>query len=116
MPLPTTLMPWISILVATGLSAPTSRSASCALLVTVKYPPAKPAVVGEVRAQGRLMSMLMPSFSISFYRGQRRTDATTGRPCRDGGALSSSTSHSSNARVLGRPADDGGHTNHHALP
>jgi hypothetical protein len=62
MPLPTTLMPWISIFAA-GLSAAISRSASRPLLVTVKYPPAVCGAAREVRAQGRLMSMVMPPLS-----------------------------------------------------
>src|SRR4051794_14462507 len=107
-------MPCSSIFTAAGLSAATSRSASRPLLATMKYPPAWLAMVGEGRAQGRLVSMLMLPSSISFCRGQRRPPAT-GRLARTDGWLSSPPSHSSNALVLGRVADDGGQTNHHAL-
>src|SRR3954471_957721 len=114
---PVILIPWSSTFPAAGLVAAIRRSASRPLLVTVKNPPAWREVAEEVRAQGRLISMLMASLSISFCRGQRLADAiAVGRPARTGGALSSSTSQSSKARVLGRLAEEGGQTNHHALP
>ena len=56
---PTTLMPWISIFSANGLMAATRRSASLPLLARVMKPAARSSVADAVRAQGRLMSMLM---------------------------------------------------------